>query len=113
MRKIFLALLLAAALELPAANVVTLSPSVPSPAPVGLMVTWTADVHDAGTDTLWYRFRTRRAGDDFRIVRDFGPVSALDWTASEREGVYVVEVSVQNKTTGEISIHSASFEFSS
>ena len=44
MRKFFLAALLGAGLELPAANVVTLSPSVPSPAPVGYMVTWTSGV---------------------------------------------------------------------
>ena len=81
-------LLIAAAA--PAAIRVTLTPSVPSPAPVGYMVTWTAE-SDAASDTLWYRFRTRLAGGEFATIRDFGPVDILDWTASEREGIYEIE----------------------
>src|SRR5262245_43653130 len=108
MRLIICPLLIAAAA--PAAIRVTLAPSVPSPAPVGYMVTWTAE-SDATSATLWYRFRTRLAGGEFATIRDFSPVDSLDWTASEREGIYEVEVSVQNKNTGETAQTLLPFEF--
>ena len=85
-----------------AAMSVSLDPSVPAPAPVGAPVTWTATVSDASSGTLWYRFRTRLAGTEIpRVVRDYGPSNTLVWTASEHEGAYEIEVSVQNKATAE------------
>ena len=33
-----------------------------------------------------YRFRVRPPGGSFQMIRDYGPSSTLDWTASEQEG---------------------------
>ena len=89
---------------------VTLEPSVSSPAPVGTVVTWWAGVADSGAAKLWYRYRARRIGSDFQLIRDYGPESALDWTASDREGRYEVEASVRNLDTGETGVTSAVYE---
>ena len=79
---------------------VSLDPSVDSAA-VGEQVTWTASTDAAGPDTLWYRFRERPIGADSRIVRDFGPMNWLVWTAAAHEGSYEIEVTVRDLATGE------------
>src|SRR5512144_2156976 len=71
---------------------VVLTPSIPAPAPVGTVVTWSAHPSDA-TASVWYRFRAARAGSKLHMIRDYSPISSLDWTASHHEGVYKVEVS--------------------
>jgi hypothetical protein len=110
---------------------VSLSPSVTSPAPVGTMVTWTAAVSGASSTNLWYRFRVRTAATplrtcraqpgtpapqgcaapDFTVIRDFGPVSTLDWTASDREGDYELEVSARDDGSGAVAVATAAFGF--
>ncbi len=82
------------AARLEAAMSVSLAASPPGPAPVGTVISWKAQVDGAGSD-LWYRFRVREPGGSFRMIRDFGPVSTLDWTALE-EGAHEVEVSVRD-----------------
>lgn len=77
------------------------------------MVTWTAAASSAGSGTLWYRFRVRRSGEDYRIVRDYGPVNTLVWTASESEGSYEVEVSARDRAGGRAAVASAVFEMTS
>src|SRR5437868_129945 len=80
---------------------VTLTPSQPSPAPVATMITWSASVPDSAAGMIWYRFRVREAGGDFAMIRDYGPLASLDWTASDHEGLYEMEVSAKNRLTGE------------
>ena len=92
----------------PAAVPVSLSPSVASPAPLGTVVTWSANSSAPGT--LWYRYRVRPASGEFRMVRDYNPDNTLVWTASESEGIYEIEVSVQNRETGETGGASALFQ---
>ena len=92
---------------------VNLAPSIASPAPVGTVVTWTANVSAADSGTLWYRFRARYFGQDFHIIRDYGPVATLDWTAIDREGPYEIEASVRNPDTGDSSVVTANFEMQS
>ncbi|HYM12797.1 MAG TPA: aryl-sulfate sulfotransferase [Bryobacterales bacterium] len=106
---------------------VALDPSIPAPAPVGAMITWSAAVSQASPGTLWYRFRERSAssgasqypprarlaGTGFRMVRDYGPLSTLDWTASEHEGAYEIEVSVKNENTGETATAFAIYQMTS
>jgi arylsulfate sulfotransferase len=99
-----------AATEVQASMAVSLGSSIPSPAPVGSLVTWTPTVSGAAPGTLWYRYRVSPLGGDFRIVRDFGPVDTLDWTASEQEGSYLIELSVRNRDTGESATASALFQ---
>ncbi|HUB32936.1 MAG TPA: aryl-sulfate sulfotransferase [Bryobacteraceae bacterium] len=94
-----------------AAMSVSVSPSVPSPQPIGTPVIWTASVSGASPGTLWYRFRTRFAGFkshlpgpafDYRTVIDYGPNSSFTWSTIAGEGKYRIEASVENNTTGEI-----------
>ncbi|MGI8988399.1 MAG: aryl-sulfate sulfotransferase [Bryobacteraceae bacterium] len=109
-----LALLAAGALPAMApAMSLTLNPSAPSPEPVGTVITWTAMVSDAASGNLWYRFRARAIGQDFRMIKDYGPDNNLDWTASDREGVYEIEADVRNTDTGDMARASAYFEMQS
>jgi arylsulfate sulfotransferase len=80
---------------------ISISPSVASPASVGTIVTWTPTVSGAASGTLWYRFRVQPPDATFQMIRDYGPNSSLDWTASEHEGIYQIEVSVRNLKTGD------------
>ena len=89
--------LLAAGVCLPlAAMSVSLEPSTPSPAKVGDVITWTANVSGAMPGTLWYRFRERRVGQNARVIRDYGPLNRLDWAVSDHEGSFQIEVAVRN-----------------
>ena len=103
----------AAAPGLASAMSVSLVPSAPSPAPVGTVVTWAATVSDSDPGKLWYRFSAHESGQDSRVIKDYGPDTTLDWTASNHEGLYVVEVSVRNTDTGETATDVASFQVQS
>jgi hypothetical protein len=96
-----------------AAMTVAVDPSVPSPAPVGTLVTFDPTVSDAASGTLWYRYRVSPDGVNFRVVRDYGPATSLEWTASEHEGTYQIEVSVQNRDTGDLASAAVSFQMTS
>jgi hypothetical protein len=94
---------------------VSLTSSIASPAPVGAVVTWTAAVSNPASDNLWYRFRTRdaNAAADFETIVDYGPSSSLDWTASEHEGDYEVELSVRDNGSGAVERTVSTFHFDS
>ena len=92
-----------------AALSVVLTPSIPAPAPVGTVVTWSASPSDA-TASIWYRFRAARAGSDLHVIRDYSPLSSLDWTASQHEGLYDIEVSARNNSTGETAVESVNYQ---
>src|ERR1017187_2570426 len=91
---------------------VTLTPSTPDPVPVGTVVTWSATVSDASAGTLWYRFRSREFGSGYHLIRDYGPLSTLDWTVSRHEGTYDVEVTVINRDTGESAASGVTYQIS-
>src|SRR5690242_7998530 len=80
---------------------VTLTPSQPSPAPLATVITWSASVPDSADGNVWYRFRVREGSGDYAMIRDFSPISSLDWTAADHEGLYEMEVSAKNRLTGE------------
>src|SRR5579862_4360654 len=92
-----------------AAMSLTLTPSLPSPVAVGTMINWSASVSDSGA--IWYRFQARRVGQPFQMIRDFGPVSQLNWTAPDHEGWFEVDVSARNLDTGENADTSAFYRF--
>jgi len=92
-----------------AAFTVDLQPSVPSPQPLGSRIIWVASASGQGDDPLWYRFRARLQASDFVLIRDYGPLNSLEWTASNREGLYEIEVSVRNLDTGETAAASSFF----
>lgn len=104
---------IAAGSKLEAALSVTLTPSVNSPAPLGTVVHWSTSVSDSASGTLWYRFRGGPATSNPRMIVDYGLNSSLDWTEMREEGTYAVEVSVQDKTTGETATAVASFQMTS
>lgn len=86
-----------------AAMEVQLTPSDASPSSVGTVVTWTAQAKaSSASDTLWYRFRVREAGQsDFQMLRDFGPNPELVWAPVEHEAEFQIEVSVRNLESGD------------
>ena len=92
---------------------VSLSPSIPSPAPVGTIITWSATVSSSIGGTLWYRFRASAVGTNLQMVRDYGPQSSLDWTVSDHEGAYQVEVSVRNLAIGDSATATATYVMTS
>ena len=85
------------------------SPSLVRPA-VGELLTVDATVADASEPDVWYRFRVRPARGTFRTVVDFGPSNSLEWTASESEGTYEIEVSARNRQTGETATTSTLYQ---
>lgn len=108
-----IALLVAATLvfcsQLSAAIGVTLTAAAPSPQPLAEIVTFEADA-DAPSDSALYRFRSRSLGSEFHTVRDFSPLSRLEWTATDSEGVYEIEVTVRDRGTGEMAVKSMLYE---
>src|SRR3974390_2238766 len=90
---------------------VAVSASVPSPAPVATPVTFAAAVSGEPTNNNWYRFSVREGSGPNHIIRDYGPVSTLMWTASDHEGTYEMEVVASNLDTGDMASGSATFEF--
>jgi arylsulfate sulfotransferase len=107
-------LVTAAACPLAAELTASLQASVPSPVAVGTTITLEPHVTGAAEGSrLWYRYRERAPGGRFRVVRDYGPVASLNWTAAEREGMYTIELSVRSLDTGEIVDTAADFEFQS
>ena len=87
---------------------VVLQSTMPSPAPVGTVITWTASVNDPAPGDIWYRFRVRQLGPDFHTVRDFGPVTSLDILT--REGNYDLEVMARNVATGDMAVKTVLFQ---
>ncbi len=91
---------------------VTIRTDVPSPQPVAALVTFTAEANPMPS-RVWYRFRVRPAGGDWRMVRDFGLLSDLIWTASEWEGEYEIEATIRDRDSGEEGATITRFEFQS
>ena len=74
------------------------------------MITWSASVPNAATGTIWYRFRVREVGGDYTMIRDYGPLASLDWTAADHEGLYEMEVSAKNRQTGDLAATSSIYQ---
>jgi hypothetical protein len=92
---------------------VSLVPTMSPPAPVGTVVRWSVNVLNPDPGTLWYRFSTHESGQDSHVIKDYGPDTTFDWTASNHEGLYVVEVSVRNNATGDTANDVAEFQMQS
>lgn len=92
-----------------AVTVSALTPSNPSPQPVGTTVTWTATASDTTTGTLQYRFAVKDPSGALTIVRDYHTNSTFQWTPSQREGLYFIQVTVRNVATREAGSLSASY----
>jgi arylsulfate sulfotransferase len=92
---------------------VSLSASPSGSAPLGTMITWTAQASGADAAGLRYRFRVRDEESDFRMVRDYSPLTSLAWTAADEEGISEVEVSVLDLASGDVRAARASIRFQS
>jgi arylsulfate sulfotransferase len=92
---------------------VTLTGSIPSPAPVATLITFTATVTGAAPGTLWYRFRSHGYDQDSHLIKDYGPENTLVWTNSDHEGPYEIDVDIRNLTTGDLGSASAYFTLQS
>src|SRR4051794_10137929 len=90
----------------------TVRTSQPSPLPVGEVVTLNTQVTDAAAGPIRYRLRIRPAGESvWRMVVDYGVDNQFDWTASEHEGSYQIEVAARNLATGDTAATVTPFEF--
>jgi arylsulfate sulfotransferase len=89
---------------------VVLAPSVPAPAPVGTVVAFTAIV-SGGSGAFWYRFRIARPGLGFRVIEDFSPSNQLNWTASQAEGTYQIEVTARDNNTQATAVSTLAYRF--
>jgi len=89
--------------ELAGAKALRLKRADPVVAVVSTLVNFTAEPNDSEGEELIlrYRCRARSQGGDYRMMRDYGPLTTLDWTATKREGTYKMEVSMRNVETAE------------
>jgi arylsulfate sulfotransferase len=105
-------LLCAAALAFPPASLATptvqLSASLPSPQPVGALVTWTATASDSDPGILMYSFSNGPQG-QLALVRDFGYLNSFPAYPALQEGSYQVQVTVRNNNTGKTATTSQTF----
>ncbi|HEY7574507.1 MAG TPA: aryl-sulfate sulfotransferase, partial [Thermoanaerobaculia bacterium] len=80
-----------------------------SPKPLGTMIRWTATSDAASPAGVWFRFRAREQGGEFRMVRDFSVSNELDWTALD-EGVFEVEVTARDRVSQDTATAFSTFE---
>jgi arylsulfate sulfotransferase len=80
---------------------VTLTASLPSPQPVGTIVTWTATATDTDPGTIMYAFNVGQQGGVLALVRDFGLTNVFQSYPALQEGTYQVQVTARNSSTGE------------
>lgn len=112
----FRALALEAALAvLSAASAFAMSLSVPALDSAadqsGTVVTWNAYLEESPEGAVWYRYRVRPPGESqFRILRDFSPRSWFFGIPGLEEGIYEIEVTAQDKNSGESTTFIANYE---
>ena len=92
---------------------VSLTASSPPPGLVGGMITWSGATDAPSSARVRYRFRARRVGAAFQIIRDYGPQTDLAWTASDHEGIYEMEVSAKDPDNGEVATTSLVYQMNS
>jgi arylsulfate sulfotransferase len=86
---------------------VRLTASPDSPVTVGTVIHLSAAPADGTSGTIWYRYRARELGGAFQVIRDYGPLTDLDWTAADHEGTFEIEVATRSLDTGDIGVTSA------
>ncbi|BDC50059.1 hypothetical protein F183_A23750 [Bryobacterales bacterium F-183] len=80
---------------------VSLIPTAPSPQLVGNVITWNATSDAPEGARIRYKFTARLPGGPPLLIRDFNPDAFFFWTASAREGDYLIEATARNLDTGE------------
>jgi arylsulfate sulfotransferase len=92
-------------------SVLTLTPSVASPQPIGTAITWTATATDSSSGPLTFQFNVAHpGGQPFLMARDFniGTLSSSTWTSQPFvwtptgiEGTYQIQVVAKDFSTGQ------------
>ena len=73
--------------------VTSFNPSLAAPQPVGTTITWTAIANNPSPGALWYRFSVGPHNGALQVVKDYSASSTFEWTPSQNEGQFDVEVS--------------------
>jgi hypothetical protein len=73
------------------------------------MAHFTAAVSNA-SGPIWYRFDAGEIGRQSHIVKDFGLDNTLDWTTISHEGVFAIQVTARELSTGQTAMATRSFE---
>lgn len=89
---------------------VRLTSSPDSPISVGTVIHFSAEPTDNPGGIIWYRFRVREMGSTFTTIRDYGPLTDLDWTPADHEGTFEIEVSARSLDSGEISVTTQDYQ---
>ncbi|MGO4885786.1 MAG: aryl-sulfate sulfotransferase [Bryobacteraceae bacterium] len=103
-------------------GIVSLTPSVASPQPVGTQVTWTVTATDTNPNNLTFQFNVASGAQPFELARDFnlGTESAGIWTAQPfiwtsiaGEGSYTIQVVAKDFVSGETATQTFVFRLTS
>lgn len=104
---------LLAALAAPASATVgnvSMTPSLPSPQPIGASITWTVTATDTGPGPLTFQFNLAAPTESLTLARDFNAGTPnggvwtsqpFIWTPTGPEGGYQIQVVVKDFTSGE------------
>lgn len=78
--------------------------SLPSPQPVGTLVSFSASATDSNPGPVTYRFEVTAPGTfSFTLVRDFSLNSTYDWYPTTPEGDYQIRITARDYLAGESS----------
>ncbi len=95
-----------------AVSIPSITPSLPAPQPVGTAVTFTVGSTDMDAGPIRYRFRIRPADGAFSTVRDFSIGTQFAWTPTDTDGIFDIEVTAKNLSTGTTATSSFSYSVS-
>jgi arylsulfate sulfotransferase len=93
-----------------AVHVVSLTPSLASPQPIGAIVDWTAEATDTNPGPLTFQFNVAPPGGTLTTIKNFNVGTHIGsawkslvfaWAVTGTDGVYQVQVVVQDFTSGE------------
>jgi hypothetical protein len=103
-------------------TILSISPSVASPQPLGTPVTWTVTATDTNSGPLTFQFQSAYGQHAYTLARDFNagtPVSGASgtwtsqpfvWTTISGEGAYQIEVTAKDFKSGETAAGKVSFK---
>ena len=100
-------------------TIVSMTPSLASPQPLGTTVNWTVKATDSNPNNLTFQFSVASGAGPYVLVRDFniGTLAAGTWTAQTfpwtsiaGEAVYSIQVVAKDFVSGETDTRTASFQ---
>ena len=100
-------------------TILSMTPSVASPQPLGTTVTWNVTATDSNPGPLTFQFNLAYASQAFSLARDFnvGTSASGTWTAQpfvwtdiSGEGTYTIQVIAEDFSTGQTATQTASFQ---